>query len=274
MADKTTARPRRRKKMHHMARGMATSCPEVDNEYRISEVRMKKLLLLTALLFPPFLWAGSDNPVIVDVRTQEEFKSGHIEGALHKPYDEIDAGISALLPDKSQHIILYCTKGGRAGKAQQALESLGYTHVENGGGYQDMQKRLAKTAAVKQAAAEENTIRSLEEQERAAVLKEDVDALEQLWSEQLIVNNPQNEISADRSVVIDRVKRGLIRYSLFERRIESIRFNEDLAIVMGSETVVRKDDTAVVQRRFTNIWKKSGPAWRMIARHANVVPHG
>jgi ketosteroid isomerase-like protein len=124
--------------------------------------------------------------------------------------------------------------------------------------------------------AKENTIRSLEEEERMAVLKEDVQALERLWSEQLIVNNPQNEISADRSVVLDRVKRGLIRYSQFERRIESMRVHEDLAIVMGSETVVRKGDTAsatqAVRRRFTNIWRKSGPTWRMIARHANVVP--
>jgi ketosteroid isomerase-like protein len=122
----------------------------------------------------------------------------------------------------------------------------------------------------------ETAIRSLEEQERAAVLNEDVPALERLWSEQFIVNNPQNEISADRNAVLDRVKRGLIRYSQFERRIESIRFDGDVAIVMGSETVVRKGDTAgappTVRRRFTNIWRQSGSTWHMIARHANVVP--
>jgi ketosteroid isomerase-like protein len=125
-------------------------------------------------------------------------------------------------------------------------------------------------------AAKESTIRSLEDQERTAVLKEDVQTLEQLWSEQLIVNTPQNDISADRSVVLDRVKRGLIRYSQFDRRIEGVRFNGDLAIVMGSEVVVRKGDDGrapqAVQRRFTNIWRKSGRTWRMIVRHANVVP--
>jgi len=125
-------------------------------------------------------------------------------------------------------------------------------------------------------AAKESTIRSLEEQERTAVLKEDVQTLERLWSEQLIVNTPQNEISADRSVVLDRVKRGLIRYSQFERRIEMVRFNGDLAIVMGSEVVVRKGDeasaTQAVRRRFTNIWRESGRTWRMIVRHANIVP--
>ena len=121
----------------------------------------------------------------------------------------------------------------------------------------------------------ENSVRIVEEQERWSVLKGDVAALERLWSEELIVNNPQNEISVDRGAVLDRVKRGLIRYSEFERRIESIRFNGDLAIVMGSETVVRKDDSATprpaVHRRYTNIWKRSGSTWRLIVRHANVV---
>jgi ketosteroid isomerase-like protein len=122
----------------------------------------------------------------------------------------------------------------------------------------------------------EGTIRSLEEEERMAVLNEDVAALERLWSDHFIVNNPQNQISPDRNAVLDRVKRGLIRYSQFDRRIEAIRFNEDIAIVMGSESVVPKGDAAnppqAVHRRFTNIWRQSGTTWRMIARHATIVP--
>jgi len=131
-------------------------------------------------------------------------------------------------------------------------------------------------AAQETPAAKEQTIRSLEDQERNAVLKEDITALERIWSEQFIVNNPQNEISADRNAVFDAIKRGLIRYAEFERRIEAIRFYEDIAIVMGSEKVVRKSDAAnsspAINRRFTNIWKKSGAVWVMIARHANVIP--
>lgn len=125
------------------------------------------------------------------------------------------------------------------------------------------------------AASDEVTIRSLEERERKAVLSEDVVALERLWSAELIVNNPQNQISATRRDVLDRVKRGLIRYSAFERRIEAIRFNEDIAIVMGAETVVPAGAAPgagqPVQRRFTNIWRKDGSTWLMIARHANVI---
>ena len=60
------------------------------------------------------------------------------------------------------------------------------------------------------------------------------------------------------------------------RRIEAVRVSDNLAIVMGGETVVRKADTAsvtpAIQRRFTNIWRRSGETWRMIARQATVVP--
>lgn len=119
----------------------------------------------------------------------------------------------------------------------------------------------------------EKEIRALEELERVAVLKEDVPALEKLWSEQFIVNNPQNEVSADRSAVFDRIKKGLISYAQFDRKLESIKFSGEIAIVMGSETVLRKGDTKeqAVQRRFTNIWKQSSTSWQLIARHASVI---
>jgi phage shock protein E len=106
---------------------------------------MRNILLLIGLLLSAGLWAADSKPLIVDVRTEQEYQSGHIEGALHKPYDEIDAGISKLLPDKSQHIIVYCARGVRAGKAKETLEAMGYTNVENGGGYKDMQERLGKS---------------------------------------------------------------------------------------------------------------------------------
>ena len=122
---------------------------------------------------------------------------------------------------------------------------------------------------------EEDVIRQLEEQERQAVLKQDLAALERLWSEEFIVNNPQNQISTSRGDVLALVKRGLIRYAAFERRIESIRFNADIAIVMGAETVEPVGDApragGTVERRFTNIWRKQDATWHMIARHANVI---
>lgn len=122
---------------------------------------------------------------------------------------------------------------------------------------------------------EEDTIRQLEEQERQAVLREDTAALEQLWSDEFIVNNPQNRVTASRDDALALVRRGLIRYAAFERQIEAIRFNDDIAIVMGAETVEPVGDTpragTTVRRRYTNIWRKQAATWRMIARHANVI---
>jgi phage shock protein E len=106
---------------------------------------MKRILLLIVLLFSPVLWAA--DTVIVDVRSDKEYREGHIDGALHKPHDRIDESISSLLPDKSQHIVLYCGSGKRAGIAKEKLEALGYTSVENAGGYKDMQQRLAEPEA-------------------------------------------------------------------------------------------------------------------------------
>ncbi len=122
---------------------------------------------------------------------------------------------------------------------------------------------------------EEAVIRQFEEQERQAVLQQDLAALERLWADGFIVNNPQNQISLSRDAVLALVQRGLIRYAAFERRIEAIRFSADIAIVMGAETVEPVGEAPrtgeTVQRRFTNIWRKQNTAWRMIARHANVI---
>lgn len=116
-------------------------------------------------------------------------------------------------------------------------------------------------------------VRALDNLERIAVLEGDINTLKKLWSEDFIVNNPQNSISSNRDAVIHFVKNGHIKYALFDRDIEQIRLFDDIAIVMGSETVVpRNDPTASpTQRRFTNVWQKNGDTWQMIARHANTV---
>jgi len=121
---------------------------------------------------------------------------------------------------------------------------------------------------------DEVAIRALEDKARLAVLTSDIAALEELWSESFIVNNPENQILANRTAVLDRVHQGQIHYSKFEREIEAIRFAGDIAIVMGAETVLAAGaaEDQVVHRRFTNVWRREGSTWRAIARHANVIP--
>ena len=71
-------------------------------------------------------------PVIIDVRSEAEWETGHYAGAIHIEWQQILSGVNALTLDKAQPIILYCRSGNRAGKAQQLLKDVGYSHVING----------------------------------------------------------------------------------------------------------------------------------------------
>lgn len=86
-------------------------------------------------------WASvREGALLVDVRTQEEFDGGHLEGALLIPVDEIVSRASELGDDKNRAIVLYCRTGNRSGQAKRALEELGYTNVMNAGGYESLKR--------------------------------------------------------------------------------------------------------------------------------------
>jgi len=69
--------------------------------------------------------------VLVDVRSREEYSSGHIPTAINIPYTEI--ALSPPTTDSQALIILYCSSGNRANAARAALTRIGYTRVVNFG---------------------------------------------------------------------------------------------------------------------------------------------
>ena len=81
------------------------------------------------------------NVLIIDVRSSAEWDAGHHRQAVHIPHNEIAARIGDVTSDKSARIVLYCAAGHRAGLAKDELEQLGFTNVENGGGYEDVKLR-------------------------------------------------------------------------------------------------------------------------------------
>src|SRR5215471_3968485 len=126
----------------------------------------------------------------------------------------------------------------------------------------------------------EDLVRSLDDQERVAALNRDVPALERLWSDQFVVNAPNNQVVVGRQQNLDAfVRGGVINFSSFERTIEFMRVDEAFGVLMGLETVVPRTDVPsaglvagqLIRRRFTSIWKKEGDTWRLCWRHANVV---
>ena len=85
----------------------------------------------------------SESALLVDVRTIEEFESGHIEWAKHMPYQEIGVRIGELTDDTSREIVLYCRSGRRSGVAQKTLAGMGFENAVNAGGYEDLRAHLA-----------------------------------------------------------------------------------------------------------------------------------
>lgn len=78
----------------------------------------------------------SEEVIIVDVRTAEEFASGHIQNAINIPVESISAE-PAELSDKDATILVYCRSGNRSEQASRKLVELGYTQIYDFGGIID-----------------------------------------------------------------------------------------------------------------------------------------
>ena len=75
--------------------------------------------------------------IILDVRTQEEYRESHIPDALCVPNETIGTEAVPQLPDKEQLILVYCRSGRRSKQAADKLARLGYTNVAEFGGIID-----------------------------------------------------------------------------------------------------------------------------------------
>lgn len=76
----------------------------------------------------------SEDVIILDVRTQEEYKTGHIENAVLLPLNDISSKAEDLLQDKDAKILVYCRSGNRSATASKQLIKMGYTNVYDFGG--------------------------------------------------------------------------------------------------------------------------------------------
>ena len=90
---------------------------------------------------------AKNNPdaIIVDVRHDDEYKAGHIPGAVLLTMETITAETAAkVLPDKKQMILIYCRSGRRSKIAAQNLLDLGYTNLIEFGGILDYKGKVEK----------------------------------------------------------------------------------------------------------------------------------
>src|SRR6267378_2072368 len=111
----------------------------------------------------------------------------------------------------------------------------------------------------------EAEIRRLENLERESVLKGDSAALfDKIWSPSMVVNTPANVVGTVEGTKA-LLRSGNLNYLSFERNIEKITFTDNVAIVMGGETIKPQGQQVnagkTVSRRFTNVWMHKNNSW-------------
>ena len=108
----------------------------------IQNFNLLRIYALASLLLSSIVF--SNEPLVIDVRSLEEVKTGIIQDAIHIEWTQIDKEINDIDVTKDQPIYLYCRSGNRSGKATVILEKIGFTNVINAGGIKEAAKKLDK----------------------------------------------------------------------------------------------------------------------------------
>ena len=74
-----------------------------------------------------------EGAILVDVRTSQEYREGHIPGSKNVPLQTIDK-VRSIAENKDTKLFVYCYSGARSKQAASALRQMGYTNVTNIGG--------------------------------------------------------------------------------------------------------------------------------------------
>jgi phage shock protein E len=84
------------------------------------------------------LVVAAEERVLIDVRTDEEFHAGHLEGALHVDVQrpDFEARVAELDPDEAY--LVYCRTGNRSAQAIERMRALGFTDLVDGRSFEDL----------------------------------------------------------------------------------------------------------------------------------------
>lgn len=84
---------------------------------------------------------------LVDVREPDEYRQGHVEGAVNIPRGVAEMGIPQVIPDSKTRIVCYCAGGNRSALVADNLRQMGYENIESLiGGFQAWARSGGKVA--------------------------------------------------------------------------------------------------------------------------------
>ena len=102
--------------------GTASNASSENDYQQISQEEAKEMM-------------DTQDVIILDVREQDEYDSGHIPGAVLLPVGTIDEETAAeVIPEKDSTVLVYCRSGNRSKTASSARAELGYTNIYEFGG--------------------------------------------------------------------------------------------------------------------------------------------
>ena len=88
-------------------------------------------------------YRNTDGAVLLDVRTPQEYREGHISGSENVPLQTIDK-IRSVADNKDVPLFVYCYSGGRSRQAVSMLQHMGYRNVQNIGGIAAYQGKVER----------------------------------------------------------------------------------------------------------------------------------
>jgi phage shock protein E len=94
----------------------------------VAFVVLKQMSFVSAGAAQKLLQQGA---LVVDVRSADEFQTGHLPGAINIPLGELRENLPYRVQDKNQALLVHCLSGGRSGIAKHQLKSIGYANVFN-----------------------------------------------------------------------------------------------------------------------------------------------
>jgi phage shock protein E len=101
---------------------------------QILKTILLSMILMTSMLFSAAVAtedSSGKRSIIIDVRTEAEWATGHLDGAVLIPYERIGDEISKVDFGKDENIYLYCRSGRRSGIALETLKKAGFENLIN-----------------------------------------------------------------------------------------------------------------------------------------------
>ena len=107
---------------------------EIRSKQEISSEAKSKAPHITSQQLSDFL-SNDEDIILLDIRTEDEYQAGHIQGAQWFPRGKLEYYVQDLIKDPESRVVLYCRTGGRSALATLTMHDMGYINVVdlNGG---------------------------------------------------------------------------------------------------------------------------------------------